>query len=353
MMRIRNFNFLLVISLFAGGGSAYGQASSPFRLQFHEGDLHRVVTKEVLRLAMHFPQVDANDARPSIRTTVYSFTEMVDSILPDGSAIIGASLDSFKTGINFGEDAQAENFFQFNSADEHDISHELHDIKVLPRAQFLGHTIQFVMRPDGTIERFLNLEDFHQTAVGHGYEYDMVHAMLSLTDSLRMGQLLEYGMGGMAAVNAAYSSPSTTTEIAVTRKVTARKVGKESLKVSSQYFDPPQRIEYLEGIATPMSILHYYGGGTGELALKDGFLKHSFFQDTAKVQLQIDIDTVPEEITRTVTTDVYPIAVLRASKITIKEIQVHRGEYKDPNANAPDSDTTSTGEGMKSDSQDH
>jgi len=305
----------------------------------------------VLKLAMHFPQVDASGARPSIRTSVYSFTETVEKVLPDGSAIIGASLDSFQTGINFGEGKHAENFFRFNSADDWSITHELHDIKVLPRAQFLGHVIRFVMRPDGTIARFLNLDDFHDDAVGHGYAYDMVHAMLSLTDSLRMGQLLEYGMGGMAALNAPYTSPSTATEIPITRTVTSNRDGNNKLKVRASYFDPPQRIEYLEGIATPMGILHFYGGGTGEMAVSNGYLKHSFYQDTANVKLAIDIDTVPEEITRTVTTDVYPIQVLHASKITIREIKSHRAVYKDPNAGEFDSDSTAGAEIRKSPNQ--
>jgi hypothetical protein len=284
--------------------------------------------------------VDAGGARPSIRTSVYSFTETVKQVLPDGSAIIAASLDSFKTGITFGEGENAENFFRFNSSEDWSITHELHDIKVLPRAQFLGHEVQFVMQPDGTISRFLNLQDFHNDAVGHGYDYDMVHAMLSLTDSLRMGQLLEYGMGGLAAVKAPYTSPSTATEIPIVRRVTSRRVGTEKLKVRASYFDPPNRIEYLEGIATPMGILHFYGGGTGELSMSDGYLKHSEFQDTANVRLAVDIDTVPEEITRVVTTDVYPITVLHASKITIREIKSHRGVYKDPNAGASDADST-------------
>ena len=206
-------------------GMLRAQPASEFRLHFVQGDLHRVVTKEILRLFMHFPQVDPSDAKPSIRTTIYSFSERVDSVLPDGSAVIAASLDSFKTGINFGEGPHAENFFRFNSADDWSITHELHDIKVLPRAQFLGHTILFVMRPDGTIARFINLNDFHANAIGHGYQYDMVHAMLSLTDSLRMGQLLEFGMGGMAAANGPYTSPSTTTEIPVTRTVYATRDG--------------------------------------------------------------------------------------------------------------------------------
>ena len=329
MIRSIRFYIFFFIGL-AVAGSAMGQTASDYRLHFKEGDLHRVVISEVLRLAMHFPQVDEHDARPSIRTSTYSFTEHVDSLLPDGSAIIAASLDSFTTGINFGEGPNAENFFRFNSADDWSISHELHDIKVLPRAQFLGHMLHFIMRPDGTIAQFLDLQNFHDDAVGKGYDYDMVHAMLSLTDSLRMGQLLELGFGGLAAANGPYTSPSTATEIPITRTVRAERVDAKSLRVQAKYIDPPQRVEYLEGIATPLGINTFYGGGMGELTLDHGFLKHSKYEDTAKVLLQVDIDTVPEQITRTVVTDVYPIKVLRGGTVTLQEIKVHTGVPRDP-----------------------
>src|SRR5205823_5281840 len=128
------------------------QSATDFRLHFHEGDLHHVVITEVLRLQMHFPQVEEADAHPSIRTSTYCFTEHIDTVLSNGAAIVGATLDSFKTAIDFGEGPHAENFFRFNSADDYGIKHQLHDIKVLPRAQFLGNTLRFVMRPDGTID---------------------------------------------------------------------------------------------------------------------------------------------------------------------------------------------------------
>ncbi len=342
ILRLRNARFasiaplrmtgMVMLSLMGFMVPVHAQTSD-LRLHFHEGELHRVVTTEILRLAMHFPQVDEDDAKPSIRTSVYCFTERVDSVLPDGSAVIAASLDSFKTGIDFGEGKKAENFFRFNSAGDWDLTHELHDIKVLPRAQFLGQTIRFVMRPDGTVARFLNLDDFHEAAIGHGYDYDLVHAMLSLSDSLRMGQLLEYGSGGIAAARTAYTSPSTTAEIPITRTVSTTRSGSETLDVHVRYFDPPQRIEYLEGIAMPLGILDYHGGGSGNVTLSKGYLKHSFFEDTAKVRLQVDIDTIPEEITRAVTTDVFPISVLHG-RVSIKEINMHSGVNNDSLENA-------------------
>jgi hypothetical protein len=331
---------IIAFSLLSFGAPVYSQShdtgplardlASDLRLHFHKGELHRVVTTEILRLTFHFPQVDEHDARPSIRTSVYSFTERVDSVLPNGSAIIAASLDSFKTGIDLGEGKHAENFFRFNSAGDWDLTHELHDIKVLPRAQFLGQTIRFVMRPDGTIAEFLNLQDFYQAAIGHGYDYELVHAMLSLSDSLRMGQLLEYGFGGIAAAqgHGTYTSPSTTTEIPATRTVSARRTRSETLDLHVRYSDPPARIEYLEGIAMPLGILDYHASGSGSVTLAKGYLLHSEFQDTAKVLLHVDIDTVPEDITRSVITDVYPIALLHG-KFSIKEISRHSGVNQD------------------------
>ena len=316
---MRSKIFIAAICLFAFVRMGFAQ-SNEFRLVFHKGDFHRVVTTEILRIQMHFPQVDPHDALPSVRTTVYSFTDRVDSVLPGGSAIIAASLDSFKTGIDMGEGPHAENFFRFNSSGDWDITHELHDIKVLPRAQFLGQTIRFVMRPDGTISQFLNLDDFHNAATSMGYDYDVLHAMLALSDSLRMGQLLEYGAGAFAASKmGTYTSPFTTTEIPIRRTVTATPHGSGTLDIHVRYDSAPARVEYLEGIAMPLYILHYYGAGDGNVTIKDHYLKHSFYEDTAIVLLHVDIDTVPENITRTVTTDVYPISVLHGGRVMFRE----------------------------------
>ena len=327
--RIAPLRMTLLVAFSLMGFMVPAHAQTPdVRLHFREGDLRRVVTTEILRLAFHFPQVDEHDAKPSVRTSVYCFTERVDSLLPGGSAVISASLDSFKTGIDFGEGKNAENFFRFNSAGEWDITHELHDIKVLPRAQFLGQTLRFIMRPDGTIAEFLNLQDFQQAAIGHGYDYDLVHAMLSLSDSLRMGQLLEFGFGGMAAEQAPYTSPSTTTEIPITRTVTSHRIGVGMLDVSAKYSNPPQRIDYLEGIAMPLDIIHYSGGGNGSITLEKGYIKHAEYQDTAKILLHVDVDTVPEDITRSITMEVLPIAV-RHGKVSIKELDIHSGVNND------------------------
>ncbi len=333
MMRSISLYVSILVAL-AFMDTAVSAQPNDFRLHFRQGDLRRVVTKEILRLGFHFPQVDEKHTRPSVRTSVYSFTERVDSVLRDGSAVISASLDSFQTGIDIGEGKNAENFFRFNSAGEWDITHELHDIKVLPRAQFLGHTIRYILRPDGTIKEFLNLKDFYQAAIGHGYEYDLVHAMLSLSDSLRMGQLLEFGYGGLAAARIPFSSPSTTTEIPITRTVTSRIIGPEKLELTARYSNPPEQIEYLEGIAMPLFILRYDGSGSGSVSMAKGYLLRSEYQDTAKILLHVDIDTVPEEITRSVSTEVFPISVLHGKNISIKELSIHTGVDQDSLENA-------------------
>jgi hypothetical protein len=328
MMKLKLAVLLLVISC---AGTIYGRSGpSEYRLNFRVGDIHRVVIKEVLRMEMHFPQVDTDQVKPSVRTTTYSFTETVQKVLPDGAAIIAATLDSFRTVITIGEGKGAEDFFHFNSASDGDIEHNLHDIKVLPRAQFMGQTLVFTMRTDGTIHDFQNLDSFHDDAIGKGYDYDMVHAMLSLSDSLRMGQLLEFGFGGLAAIEKPYTSPSTATEIHVTRTVTAKPSGKNSLTVKEAYFDPPKKIDYLEGIATPMGIKNFYGAGEGSIEMAANFLRHSVYRDTANVYLAVDIDNIPEEITRLVTTDVYPIQVLHGGTVSIKELETHKGIYQDP-----------------------
>src|SRR5205809_178966 len=110
----------LFIALFLPKDSV-AQHAETYRLRFHAGDLWRVQVSETLRLMMHFPQVDRMDQKPSIRTTDYSFTETIEQVQPDGSAIVAATLDSFKTQIMFGEGKHAENFFQFNSATEWDL----------------------------------------------------------------------------------------------------------------------------------------------------------------------------------------------------------------------------------------
>src|ERR1041385_4171759 len=251
----------ILLTLCAASLHAQPSTTNDYRLHLRKGDQWRVDITEILRLMMHFPQVEEGDRKASIRTTAYSFTERIDSLLPDGSALMAATLDSFKTRISFGEGKHVEDFFHFNSAVEWDLEHTLRDIKTLPRAQFLGQTLHYTLNPDGTVSNFTNLDDFHKNAVGQGYDYDMVHAMLSLSDSLRMGQLLELGFVALAATKQKYVSASTATEIPVTRSVTVTPNSKHGGKLNAVYSNAPARIEYLEGIATPMGILKFDGRG--------------------------------------------------------------------------------------------
>jgi hypothetical protein len=321
-------------------GALSASAKTDYSLKFHQGELRRVKIQEVLKLFMIFPGVDSELAQPSVRTTDYSFTERVDTVFSDGSAMIAATLDSFKTAIMIGEGKDAETFFTFNSTNEYDLSHGFRDIKTLPRAQFLGQTLRFVMYPNGTVHSFANLEDFHKLSVGKGYDYDFVHAMLSLTDSLRMGQLLEIGFGGLGAVDQKFTSPSTVTEIPVTRTVTSRELGDGRLAIRTTYSEPPKTIEYLEGIATPLGIERFAGSGSGELTFAKGHVTRATFSDTAYVALQVDIEHMPETITRHVTVETAPIAVMRGGSVSIKETEVHHDAPKDPQSEATPADGT-------------
>ena len=156
--------------------------------------------------------------------------------------------------------------------------------------------------------------------------------------AIMLGDRFHGTRGALAALGESYRSASTATEIPISRTVTARKERSASptegqISFTTVYQAPPEKIDYLEGIATPMSILSFRGGAAGEVTLKSGFLKHSVLRDTAMVVLGVDIDTVPEEITRLVTTDVSPVSVVHGGKVSIKEVEVHRGAHKEP---APD-----------------
>ena len=49
--------------------------------------------------ASALPVFDSENVEPSWRTTIYDFTETIDSVYPDGSASVSATLDSFSTRI--------------------------------------------------------------------------------------------------------------------------------------------------------------------------------------------------------------------------------------------------------------
>ena len=143
-------------------------------LIFQTGSFAKLDISEMLKITMHFPQVDNDEVRPSIRFTDYHFTEHVESVNADGSANIGITLDSFRTRIELGEGKHREDFFSFNSNSDEDLRTKLHDIRTLPRAQFLGQTLRFTVGTDGQIKHFINLAQFHQNSLGPDAEYEFV-----------------------------------------------------------------------------------------------------------------------------------------------------------------------------------
>ncbi len=334
MRRSLLFALLLILGFVEAANAV---PSGDLRLKFKAGDLNRVVIIERLTMMQHFPNVDEESALPSIRTTRYSFTERIDSVLADGSAHIGMTLDSFSTVINLGEGKRAQEFFHFNSNDGYDVKSNFRDIKVLPRGQFLGQTLHMTIGADGTIRDFQDLENFHLAAVGKGYDYDMVHAMLALADTLRLGQLFEQGFGGLAALDGGgkYSSWFTVTEVPVRRSVTAQADG-ATVTLQASYSEPPKKIDYLEGIAYPMEVTEFKGKGSGLFTLTSGKISHAEYHDSTSMVLNIDIEKVPEDIFRTVSIDRSRIEVMHGGTVKIKETENHRAIPKviDPSEGA-------------------
>src|SRR5947209_6962791 len=130
MKRFVLCSFLIVVTT-----SAFAQQA--LKLHFKQGDFYHLKLNEVLFLSESTSQVDSENAEPSWRMTEYNFTETIDSVYPDGSASIGATLDSFSTRIMVKETTERNEFFRFNSNNEGDIRNRLRDIRALPRAQFL------------------------------------------------------------------------------------------------------------------------------------------------------------------------------------------------------------------------
>jgi hypothetical protein len=339
---------LFVVGLVLYAGTSVRSTTSSLLLHFKQGDLHHLAIQEVLRITMHFPQVDFDDLRPSVRTTDYDFTEHIDTVYADGSALFAVTLDSFKTAIVIGEGRSKEQYFTFNTNDDYDLQHNFHDIRALPRAQFLGQTLRFTVGTDGLIRNFQNLANFHRNTLGEGYDYDFTHAMLSLTDSLRVGQLLEPGFGAIAAATnkpegSGFTSAYTATEIPIKRTVlpisVKHKGTEDSITIRATYSDAPARIDYLEGLAATLGLTEYKGSGSGYAVVANGTVVRAMYRDTSNSKLQVDIEAVPEEIIRQVKSVRTPVAVIRGGNVSVKEIKEHRGIYKEPKIE-PDSDAT-------------
>jgi hypothetical protein len=103
--------------------------------------------------------------------------------------------------------------------------------------------------------------------MGKGFDYDFVHALLTLADSLRIGQLLEHSFGGIAGLQAkpgdAVQTKYTVAEIPVTRAIQSQLPRPDSVVFQTVYFDPPEKLNYMEGIATPLGLTDFSGSGFG------------------------------------------------------------------------------------------
>ena len=317
---------LLITSVLLIQTTAFAQKEKPMKINFKEGDSYYVKMTEVLYIRQQTSQVDSALVDPSTRTSVYNFTESIEKVNPDGSAQIASTLDSFTTRIIVGKIDDRNEFFRFNSNNEYDLQNRLKDIRALPRAQFLGQTLHYTLGSDGLVKNFQNLSSFQLATIARSFEYDMLHAMMSFSDSLRIGQLLEQGFGAIAAFSdgnkGKIQTPYTMAEIHVKRNLSAHKKG-DQIDYSGSFTDVPDKIDYLEGIAFPMNVEHFTGGSYGTVIMKDGVVSSGSAVDTAKMDLHIDTEIIQNEIVRHLSFEREPIKVLRGANMKIREIESH------------------------------
>jgi hypothetical protein len=302
------------------------------RLSFKEGAVFHVKATEQLKLTMQGAQVDPELVEPSIRITEYHFTETIEKVLADGSANIAATLDSFKTTIYLDKVDDRNEFFRFNSTNEFDIQNRLKHISALPRAQFLGQTIRYTIGTDGLIKSFTNLKDFHNATIGRAFEYDMMRALLSFSDSLRVGQLLEQGAGALAALGAQTKPvllPYTFTEIKLDREIAASRNADGKIVYEGKLTNPPRMIEYLEGIDTKMEINNFAGTTKGEIQLTGGIITGESITETGSMVIKIDVEDIKHRIDREYNLTREPIKVIRGT-VRIEEKERHKAEWKEP-----------------------
>jgi hypothetical protein len=296
------------------------------KITFKEGGSYHVVLNETLRLTQQFSQVDSALVEPSTRFTTYHFTENIDKVFPDGSALVAATLDSVMTKIFVSEVIDRNEYFRFNSNNDYDIGNRLRDIRALPRAQFLGQTLRYVLSPDGRIHHFENLSAFQNGIIARAYDYDMLHALLSFTDSLRVGQLLEQGSGAFAAASGnKVTIPYTLTEINVTGEISATATDKR-LDYRGVFKNPPAKVDYLEGIAYPINISDFSGGMKGSLTIENGLVTSQQQTDSATMKLSAEGDAFRNDIYRKVTLTRTENEGLRGAQINVKELR----SYKPP-----------------------
>jgi len=324
MKKLLPLSFLLAIIIFHS--AAFAQKEKPLKINFKEGESYHVKMSEILYIHQQSSQVDSANVEPAWRTTVYNFTETIEKLNPDGSTNVASTLDSFTTKIVVGKNIDQNEYFRFNSNNEFDVQNRLRDIRALPRAQFLGQTLRYTLGSDGLIKSFQNLSDFQAVTIARAFDYDMLHAMMSLADSLRIGQLLEQGFGAVAAFsgtnNGSLHTPFTITEIHVTRNLKAIKNGNE-ISFIGNFTDAPDTTQYLEGIAFPMNLQQFMGLCKGSVTMKDGIPIRGNTIDSASFELHIESDVIKEQVSNHLEFEREPIAMLHGGTIKFKEIESH------------------------------
>lgn len=317
MNRIRTVSLLAIAVVFAFSVPLRAQ-----KLHFVEGSSYHVQLDEMLKLTQRLSNVDSALVEPSFRFTTYHFTEVIQKVRPDGSALVASTLDSFTTKIFVGAVQDRNEYFRFNSNNEYDIANRLKDPRALPRAQYLGQTLIYVLEPNGTIRNFENLGAFQAATIGRSYDYDMMHAMMAFSDSLRVGQLLEQGNGAIAALEGGGSAslPYAVTEIHVTKEMHAKAKG-DHITYSAIYIHPPERTDYLEGISFPINIKNFRGASGGSLDMRNGMIVAAEETDSATMTLFLDTEEISNAIYRTVKIQRSQNKVLRGVDINIREIK--------------------------------
>jgi hypothetical protein len=247
--------------------------------------------------------------------------------------VLPTSPQSFKTTIYINKVEDRSEFFRFNSTNEYDIQNRLRHISALPRAQFLGQTLRYTLGSDGLIRSFKNLKDFQQATIGRAFEYDMMQAVLSFSDSLRVGQLLEQGGGALAALNGSTKSiqtPYTFTEIRLDRELSASTKSDGSIVFEGKLINAPKKIEYLEGIAAPMDVTNFTASTKGTVRLTGGIVTEQTLSDRGSMVLKIDVETIKNAVERDYTITREAVKVLRGGTVKIEEKERHKAEWKEP-----------------------
>jgi hypothetical protein len=324
MKKLLPISFLFAIIIFHS--AVFAQKEKPLKINFKEGESYHVKMTEILYIRQQSSQVDSQNVDPAWRTTVYNFTETIEKVNPDGTATVASTLDSLTTKIVVDKNIDRNEFFRFNSNNEYDVENRLRDIRALPRAQFLGQTLRYTLGSDGLVKNFQNLSNFQETTIARSFDYDMLHAMMSLADSLRIGQLLEQGFGAIAAFSGSNKgevhTPYTMTEIHVTRNLEAVKRDNQ-ISFTGNFTDAPDTTQYLEGIAFPMNLQKFMGFTKGSVLMKDGIAINGSSIDTASFELHIEGDIIKEQVSKHLTFEREPIAMLHGGTIKFKELESH------------------------------